>query len=187
MGGNLDDAIIKGLGKRMGEAIRFRRKSLSDSFRVRFSPEGEARWREAYGPLTRGHPGLFGAVTARGEAQVFRVALIYAVLDKSELIELPHIEAALAVWDYCERSAKHIFGEMLGDNVADTILTGLKQVFPGGLSRTEIFRDLFGGHARSSAIAAALARLKALGLAKVDTIKAAGFAKPTEVWTYTPK
>jgi hypothetical protein len=119
---------------------------------VRFSPEGEARWREVYGQLTRGHPGLFGAVTARGEARVIRIALIYAIMDKSDLIELPHIEAGLAVWDYCERSAKHIFGEMLGDSVANTILRGLKDVFPAGLSRTEIIRDLFGGHARSSAI-----------------------------------
>jgi hypothetical protein len=90
----------------------------------------------------------------------------------------------LAVWDYCERSARHIFGEMLGDNVADTILSGLKQAFPEGMSRTEIFRDLFGGHARSSAIAAALARLKTLGLARVDIDKTQG--RPTEVWTYTP-
>ena len=61
---------------------------------------------------------------------MIRIALVYAVLDKSKLIELPHVEAALAVWDYCERSAKHIFGEMLGDHAADTILDGLKRVSP---------------------------------------------------------
>ena len=75
---------------------------------------------------------------------------------------------------------------MLGDPVADTILTGLKQAFPEGMSRTEIFRDLFGNHARSSAIAAALAKLKALGLAKSDTANPKGPYRPTEVWTYTP-
>jgi hypothetical protein len=187
MGGNLDEGTVQGLGRKISEALSNCIGFRDDAVRVRFSPEGEARWREVYGPLTRGHPGLFGAVTARGEAQVIRIALAYAILDKSILIGLPHIEAGLAVWDYCEQSAKRIFGEMLGDNVADTILDGLKNVHPAGMSRTEIFRDLFGGHARSSAIAAALARLKALGLAKVDTIKAAGFAKPTEVWTYTPK
>ena len=154
--------------------------------RVKFSPDGEARWRDVYGRLTKGHPGLFGAVTARSEAQVIRVALIYAVLDESDLVKLPHVEAGLAVWDYCEKSARHIFGEMLGDNVADTILIGLKQAFPEGLSRTEIIRDLFGSHGRSTAIAKALAKLRALGLAKGDTDSPRGPYRPTEVWTYTP-
>jgi hypothetical protein len=186
MGGNLDERIIEGLGRRIGEAINDGLGFQDDSLRVRFSRDGEARWREVYGRLTKGHPGLFGAVTARGEAQAIRIALIYAILDESDLIELPHIEAGLAVWDYCERSARHIFGEMLGDNVADTILSGLKRAFPGGLSRTEIFRDLFGNHARSSAIAAALGRLKTLGLVRVDVDKTKGPQRPTEVWTYAP-
>jgi hypothetical protein len=187
MGGNLDDKVIEGLGGRIGEAINHLMVG-EEGLRIKFSPEGEARWREVYGRLTKGHPGLFGAITARGEAQVIRIALVYAIVDKSQVIDLPHIEAGLAVWDYCERSAKRIFGEMLGDNTADTILGGLKRVFPAGMSRSEIYRDLFGGNARASAIAAALVRLKDLGLAKVDVIKAAGvFGKPTEVWTYTPR
>ena len=181
---------MRGSSKDLAGGLARRSTTFSDfamsRFRVKFSPEGEARWREVYGRLTKGHPGLFGAVTARAEAQVIRIALIYAVLDKSDVIELPHVEAGLAVWDYCERSARHIFGEMLGDNVADTILTGLKQAFPDGMSRTEIYRDLFGNHARSSAIAAALARLKALGLAKSDTDSPRGPYRPTQIWTYTP-
>ena len=157
MGGSLDDEVIKTLGKRIGAAITYRMVD-ADGFRVKFSSSGEARWREVYGRLTKGHPGMFGAVTARGEAQVIRIALIYAVIDKSDLIEVPHVDAGLAVWDYCERSAKYIFGEMLGDNVADTILDGLKRVHPAGLSRSEIYRDLFGSNARASAIGAALGR-----------------------------
>ena len=129
-----------------------------DRFRVRFSPEGEARWREVYGRLTKGHPGLFGAVTARGEAQVIRIALIYAIMDKSDLIDLPHVEAGLAVWDYCERSARAHLRRDARRHAADTILTGLKQVYPDGLTRTEIYRDLFGSNARASTIAAALVR-----------------------------
>jgi hypothetical protein len=190
MGGNLDERVIQDLGGRIGHVINdigFRIQNDARSVRVRFSPAGEQRWREAYGHLTKGHPGLFGAVTARGEAQAIRLALIYATMDESDVIDLPHIEAGLAVWDYCERSARHIFGEMLGDNVADTILTGLKQMHPGGMTRTEIYRDLFGGHARSSDIAAALARLKALCLVASEVTGAGTFGRrPTEVWTYTP-
>ena len=184
MGGNLDAKVIEKLGGKIGAAIG-QLGWRDEPLRVKFSPDGETRWREVYGRLTKGHPGLFGAVTARGEAQVIRIALVYAVLDESGSIDLPHVEAGLAVWDFCERSTRHIFGEMLGDHVADTILTGLKQVHPAGLSRTEIIRDLFAGHGRSDAIAAALARLKALGMAKVDVDKTP-YHRPTEVWTYTP-
>ena len=144
MGGNLDERIIEKLGKRIGAAINDLLGFRDEPLRVKFSPEGETRWREVYGRLTRGHPGLFGAITARGEAQVISIALVYAILDESDLIDLPHIEAGLAVWDYCERSARHIFGEMIGDPVADTILTGLKQAYPEGLSRTEIFETCLG-------------------------------------------
>ena len=59
-------------------------------------------WGEVYGPLSEGEPGLFGAVTGRAEAQVVRLASIYAVMDESETIEKGHLMAALALWDYAE-------------------------------------------------------------------------------------
>ena len=185
MGGNLDERVIIDLGRRIGATINDLLGFRDEPLRVKFSPDGEARWRKVYGRLTKGHPGMFGAVTARAEAQVIRIALVYAVMDKSAVIDVPHVDAGLAVWDYCERSAKHIFGEMLGDHAADTILDGLKRVHPAGMSRSEIYRDLFGSNARANTIAAALSRLKALGLVKCDVIKSTGiFAKPTEVWFF---
>jgi DNA replicative helicase MCM subunit Mcm2 (Cdc46/Mcm family) len=54
-------------------------------------------------------PGLFGAVTARGEAYVIRLGLLYALLDLSDHIGPEHLRAALAVWQYCEDSARFIF------------------------------------------------------------------------------
>lgn len=50
--------------------------------------------------------------------------------------------AALAVWDYCEASARYIFGDALGYPDADRILAELRAT-PEGLTRTEI-RDSFG-------------------------------------------
>ncbi len=40
-----------------------------------------------------------------------RLALLYALLDKSRLIQAPHLLAALAFWEYCERSVLHVFGD----------------------------------------------------------------------------
>src|SRR3712207_9587081 len=63
-------------------------------------------WREVYGPLSEGKPGLFGAVVGRAEAQVVRLAALYAVMGESHGIEDEHLLAALALWDYSEKSAR---------------------------------------------------------------------------------
>jgi hypothetical protein len=68
-------------------------------------------WEEAYGPLSEGKPGLFGAVVGRAEAHTVRLAALYAVMDRSKTIELEHLAAALAFWRYAEASARYIFGD----------------------------------------------------------------------------
>ncbi len=75
--------------------------------------------------------------------------------------------AALAVWEYCESSARFIFGNTLGDPVADEILRALRRA-PSGLTRTEI-RDLFGRHKRKETIARALDTLVRRRLARCET------------------
>ena len=42
---------------------------------------------------------------------MLRLSVIYAALDGSDMIEVCHLEAALAVWRYCETSAHLIFGD----------------------------------------------------------------------------
>jgi hypothetical protein len=70
---------------------------------------------------------LLGAICGRAEAQTVRLALIYAVLDGSDgVIKLPHLKAALALWRYYEASVLYVFGDSLGDPIADTILAALR-------------------------------------------------------------
>jgi hypothetical protein len=91
--------------------------------------------------VTADVPGLLGAVTSRAEAQVVRLSMIYALLDGSAVIKKAHLRAALAVWHYCNDSARCIFGSSLGDPIADRVLGELRKNL-GGLSRTEI-RGIF--------------------------------------------
>ncbi len=86
-----------------------------------------AVWAEVYPKLSEGRPGLLGAATSRAEAQVMRLATIYALLDKSAVVRAEHLMAALAVWEYAEQSAKYIFGSALGDPTADAILRALRR------------------------------------------------------------
>ena len=71
--------------------------------------------------------------------------MVYALLDNSTHIDEAHLKAGLAVWEYCEASAVHIFGDALGDPIADDILRALQQAGSAGMTRTAI-RDLFGRH-----------------------------------------
>jgi hypothetical protein len=102
-------------------------------------------WAAVYSDLSADKPGLLGAVTARAEAQTIRLAMIYALLDGQRQIDVVHLQAALAVWEFCEAPAQRIFGQMLGDSIADDILRSLKCVGENGLTRTNI-RELFGRH-----------------------------------------
>ena len=138
-------------------------------------------WFEVYGALSEGRPGLLGAMTGRAEAQVMRLALVYALLDKSPSIREVHLRAALAVWDYCERSARHIFGEKLGDPMADEILR-LVRASEDGVRRT-VLRDNFSRHAGKGQLENALAMLRELALVDVRTETTGG--RPGEVWFAT--
>ena len=44
-------------------------------------------WEEVYPELSDGQPGLVGDVTSRAEAQVLRLAALYAVLDFSTMFD----------------------------------------------------------------------------------------------------
>jgi hypothetical protein len=130
--------------------------------RMNMSGEARTKWAAIYHDLSAGKPGLLGAVVARGEAQTVRLALIYALLDGADEIGLPHLEAAVAVWEYCEASAIHIFGRTLGDPVADEILRALQLAGASGMTRTAI-RDLFRRNKSSDRINIALQLLQTGG------------------------
>lgn len=107
--------------------------------------EAESYWAKIYPKLTEETEGLIGSLTARAPVQVMRIACIYALLDKSQLIKIPHLKAALAIWEYSEHSVTYIFGDSIGDPYADRILSELRQIYPDGMTETEIWK-LFGNH-----------------------------------------
>lgn len=121
-------------------------------------------WREVYPTLSEGKPGLLGAATSRAEAQVMRLALLYALLDSSCHIRRSHLLAALALWDYAERSARYVFGSSLGDPTADEILRALR-CHPAGMTRNEI-REHFSRNKPSQEIGRALGVLLEHGHAR---------------------
>jgi hypothetical protein len=89
------------------------------------------------------------------------------------------MRAALAVWQYSEDSARYIFGEQLGDPVADTILAAIKESAQG-LTRTEI-HGLFGKNKSAERIEQALTLLLEHGRIVMRREKTAGRPRETFV------
>ena len=150
--------------------------------RVTMNEAAKAFWCEIYSELSTGQPGMLGAITARSEAQTLRLSLIYALLDGVQEIDRVHIEAGLALWKYCNASVRFIFGDMLGDAIADAILKALREKGTSGMTRNDIL-DLFGRNRGSEKILSALELLLTAGKARFEKTATPGRrGRPKETW-----
>jgi Protein of unknown function (DUF3987) len=109
-GANIDSEITD-----LGMALRDYVERAKTVGRVGMTTAARGVWKAVYSALTADQPGLLGAITARSDPQARRLAMLYALLDGKGEVDEPHLQAALAVWEYCEASAIHIFGRSLGD------------------------------------------------------------------------
>jgi hypothetical protein len=169
---NFEDVVVE-----LQSAVNF----AKDFVEIARDPEAKKLWRDVYPDLSEGKPGMLGAITGRAEAQVMRLSAIYALLDKSTLIRPEHHHAAMAVWKYCEESARWIFGTSTGDRNADKILLALRHA-PNGKTKTEISVEVFNRHASSADIDEALRILYGLRMADYR-VEASGGA-PTQRWSF---
>ena len=174
-GGDLRDEKLSPLAKRLKKAIEFGKIAGE----IGWSDGAREMWKAVYGGLSEGKLGLSGAVTSRAEAQVVRLATLYAVINLSKVIERQHLEAALALWEYADESARYIFGNAVGDPVADAISAALKDAGSEGLTRSDI-RDLFKRNKSADGINRALLLLESTGQARKVTEPSGG--RPVERW-----
>lgn len=112
-------------------------------------------WAVMYNELACDRTGLAGSMAARAEAHVLRLSLIYALLDGSAWVDVPHLKAARAFWDYCEESLGFIFGDASGDIETDRIVGALA----GGAMSLEDFHALYHRNKPADWIRAKLAEL----------------------------
>jgi hypothetical protein len=152
--------------------------------RLTFEPSARELWHHAYTQLAHAHQsGIAGAICARAEAHVIRLALLYALTDGQPAINTEHLQAALALWDYAARSASWTLKDATGDPLAEQIHTALRQAEPGGLTRSQINNTL--QHNRpAEQIQRALDALTLAGRATRAQIPTAG--RPAELWTAAP-
>lgn len=160
-GGNLSRGVVQALASRLGDVIR---QARTRELLMR-TPACEAVWDTWYRELPEDVPGLFGALTQRVEAHVLRLSLTFALLDGAAAIDLPHLQAAHAVWSYVEASTRYVFGQQLGHPTAERLLARLRAIFPEGLDGEEQ-HDLFSRNRGRGEVEAARRLLIDTGLAE---------------------
>lgn len=128
------DAFVERLGHSLTKA-----KTIQ---RMRRTQACAERWEAVYGSLVaeKSSP-VWDAVTSRAEAQTLRLSMLYALLDGSDTIDVPHLTAALAVWRYCDDSARCLFGEVTeGGTLEAKLLTTIRE--RPGIMRNELRRSV---------------------------------------------
>jgi len=165
---------------RLSEAVAFA-KGIGE---VERDAEAEAFWESIYGMLKREADTI--PHTDRARPHVMRLALLYALLDKSDCIRLPHLKAAMAIWGHCRESARRLFAtpnpqRPSGPVIEEPLYVRLSNMIlrKPGISRSEI-RDLLGTGIRAEEIEAALQWLESKGWAYRQNQSTGG--RPAECW-----
>ena len=138
-------------------------------------------WDEVYPDLSEAASGLFGVVTSRAEAQVRRLATLYAVLDRSRKVRVAHLMAAVALWEYSRQSSYLLFGQKTGDALADEIMDALDDAGEDGMTQSEINR-YFGSNYRAGQLRAALKNLEKAGWVRSEKAAKEGPGRPEIRW-----
>jgi hypothetical protein len=173
-GGFIEPNVLGLLASRISKALAFARGTTI----LHRDPSARTRWAEIYRELTVERAGVVGALTARAEAHVLRLSLLFAVLEQSQVVRVEHLDAALAVWRFCDHSIVQIFGEKFGDPTADAIHDALLAA-PHGLKRSELY-NIGGRHIGKEKLSVALAALVRSGRATSVSEPTGG--APLERW-----
>jgi hypothetical protein len=173
-GGNVDEVALQALAAKAAHAIG----CAAYYGQCGWVPDAASLWQREYSRLSSGRPGLSGAMSARAEAQTLRIALIYAILDGCNNVDVPHLRAALEVWRYCQDSVDYCFGGAMANTTADRIYAFLVTM-PEGASLTQISNH-FKRNKKSDELQRALTTLKESGKARSETRKTGGRA--ADVW-----
>jgi hypothetical protein len=178
-GGALSDPDLEVLGVEVHRALE-RAAVLGRLERTR---EADDRWAEIYNAINDDQDGVVGALSARAEAQMLRLSVLYALLDGSPYIEVRHVDAAHAVWGLCADTIGRVFAHRERDHIAQRLLAALELAGEDGLDGSAQ-RDLFSRHVAGERLAAARWDLERQGLAFTETVATDG--RPRLVTRVTP-
>lgn len=106
--------VLDDLAERLADAVDFATQGDphgNNTREVRMSSEARACWVEMYPQITQDREGLAGSLMARSEVYARMLAMIFALLDKRDLIEPGDLLMALAWVEYWRRSIEFVWRE----------------------------------------------------------------------------
>lgn len=175
-GGNFHNEDLTDIIEKIKECIEFS-KNIGEIKR-----DGEAKiyWEKLYYELSGEVPGVFGAITSRGENQVMRMAMIYAILDKSKEIKVVHLKAAEAVWRYSQQSVKYLFENKYSRLNTDTLKLKRALIESNSLTLTEVSK-VFNNNKTKSELSSIIDILLTEGMIETKKINNNDGRKPTSL------
>jgi len=149
----------------------------SKKTQMKLTCEASDLWESLYPEISRDRPGITGSVINRAEAQIMRLAMTYALIDGSYGITVPHLEAAIAFWEYAEDSAIYIFSSRSTNKTLNKIIACLQS---GPKNKTEL-HNAFGNNMAAEKMDATLAELVDTRLVECKKKKSTG-PKPKTIY-----
>jgi hypothetical protein len=177
--GGTPDSSLEPLAKKIRLAMKQARRTKA----LELSGRGRDQWRDMYRILSAGGSGFLDAIISRAEPQVLRLAAIYTLLDGCGRIDREHLDAAMAVWQFCRQSAEIIFTTKQRSSLEEQIRQLLVNS-PEGMTLTQL-SAAFSNHKTHESIARVLANLEQGGRACKNRVKTNG--RPADLWFSTTR
>ena len=157
------------------KAIILKAKGIGE---VKRDADAERLWCEVYPSLKVSGDSI--PHTDRARPYVLRLSLLFAIADGEKVIRKPHLQAALAVWDYCSGSAATLFGATLIAEPEPLWLRLLNTItIQPGVKRSELTRQF---REPGEVIGETLKGLKVKGLVYSVMEKGEGSGRIGECW-----
>jgi hypothetical protein len=182
--GNVPAELLVEHGRRLREGLQ----AAARIGVVQRSPEAEEVWKAAYPTLADDDPGgLLGIMVARAARHALRFALVHALSEGSAVIDAGHVQAALALWAYCRRSAATVASSApsASADLESDLLAAVRGAGERGLSLSEQL-DHFGRNVPAGRVRAARQALEEAGLVVSGPERRSSSGRPATVTRAAP-
>lgn len=174
----ISDQALTAIAERLIKNVEANR----DKGEVGFDQDAAKIWEQIYLRVSVDGDGKYDVITARAEAQIIRLALVYAMLDGTDLIGKDHLAAALSAWQYCVDSARFIFGAEADANDDKPLAERVLHALGEGEKSTKDLHKALSGHASGSKLRSSLQYLEVRN-AIVRTEIAETGGRPKTIWS----
>jgi len=143
------DEDVQQIAAHFAESVIFARgdnEGENNGLEMKLSPDAIKYWCGRYKGLTKEDNGLAGVLLVRTEIYCRMFAMIFALLDKSAIIEVDHIKAALAWIKYWRESVRYIFQTLAAKAEASKMNDTAKGVYEFICSNSKCTRTELTSH-----------------------------------------